>query len=192
MIGTLRTSHRARVRAVWAAALGVVAVIVATLIVLVPNTGHKSVAPIDYSREAKVVRTPPTVRLAASDRAAILATLDKFLRSAVLRQHPGASWALTTAYMHRTTNRHDWLVGDLPVAPYPVRAFASVQYALRYSWPHVVGYDMTVMPKGSSGLGSVNYRCELHQQYGRWLVQYCYSDSTPHRDGFANLNNARP
>ena len=192
MIGTLRTSHRARVRTGWAVALGGAAVIVAALIVLVPNTGHKSVAPIDYSREAKVVRTPPTVRLAARDRAAILATLDKFLRSAVLRQHPGASWALTTAYMRRTTNRRDWLVGDLPVAPYPVRAFASVQYALRYSWPHVVGYDMTVMPKRSSGLGSVNYRCELHQKYGRWLVQYCYSDSTPHRDGFANLNNARP
>ena len=192
MIGALRTSHRARVRAGWLAALGGAVVIVAALIVLVPNTGHKMVAPIDYNGEAKVVRTPPTVRLAGGDRAAILATLDKFLRSAVLRQHPGASWSLSTAYMRRTTTRHDWLVGDLPVAPYPARAFASVQYTLRYSWPHAVGYDMTVMPKRSSGLASVNYRCELHHQGGRWLVQYCYADSTPHRDGFANLNNARP
>jgi hypothetical protein len=51
---------------------------------------------------------------------------------------------------------------------------------------------MTVMSKRSSGLGAVDYRCELHHQGGRWLVQYCYADSTPHRDGFANLNNARP
>jgi hypothetical protein len=192
VIGALRTSHRARVRAGWAAVLTTTAVIVVALIVLVPNTGHKSVAPIDYNREAKVVRTPPTVRLTGSDRATILATLDTFLRSAVLRQHPGASWALTTAYMRRTTTRHDWRVGDLPVAPYPVRAFASVQYSLRYSWPRVVGYDMTVMPKRSAGLASVNYRCELHHVNGRWLVHYCYADSTPHRDGFANLNNARP
>jgi hypothetical protein len=192
VIGTLRTSHRARVRAGWAAALGGAAVVVAALIVLLPNTGHKTLVPIDYNREAKVVRTPPTVSLQPADRAAVLTALDRFLRSAVLRQHPGAAWALTTAYMRRTTSRHDWLVGDLPVAPYPVRAFASVQYTLRYSWPKVVGYDMTVMPKRSSGLTSVNYRCELHHVNGRWLVQYCYADSTPHRDGFANLNNARP
>lgn len=192
MIGALRTSHRARARAGWGAALGGAVVIVAALILLFPNTGHKTVAPIDYGREAKVVRTPPTVTLAAGERAAILATLDKFLRSAVLRQHPGTSWSLTTAYMRKTTTRHDWLDGDLPVAPYPVRAFASVQYTLRYSWPEVVGYDMTVMPKRSVGFTSVNYRCELHRVNGRWLVHYCYADSTPHRDGFANLNNARP
>jgi hypothetical protein len=192
VIGALRTSHRARVRAGWGAALTCALIAVGALLVLVPNTGHRTVTPIDYGREAKVVRTPPTVALTVSDRAAVIATLDKFLRTAVLRQHPGASWSLTTAYMRRTTTRHDWLVGDLPVAPYPMRAFASVQYRLRYSWPHIVGYDMNVMPKRSSGLGSANYRCELHEQYGRWLVHYCYADSTPHRDGFANLNNARP
>jgi hypothetical protein len=192
VIGALRTSHRARVRAGWAAALGGAVAVVVALILLLPNTGHKTVVPIDYNREAKVVRTPPTVQLADADRAVVLATLDKFLRSAVLRRHPGTSWSLTTAYMRKATTRHDWLVGDLPVAPYPERAFASVQYTLRYSWPQVVGYDMTVMPKRSAGLASVNYRCELHHANGRWLVHYCYADSTPHRDGFANLNNARP
>ena len=143
MIGALRSSHRARVRAGWGAALACAVIAAAALLVLVPNTGHRTVMPIDYSREAKVVRTPPTVALGGSDRAAVLATLDKFLRSAVLRQHPGGSWSLTTAYMRRTTTRHDWLAGDLPVAPYPVRAFASVQYRLRYSWPHIVGYEGT-------------------------------------------------
>ena len=182
MIGALRTSHRARVRAGWSAAL----------VVFVPNTGHKTIVPIDYSHRPKVVRTPPTVPLAQRDRTAIVATLDTFLRSAVLRRDPGASWDLTTAYMRRTTTRHDWLTGDLPVAPYPDRAFASVSYRFRYSWPRVVGYDMNVMPKRSAGLGSVNYRCELHHQRRRWLVQYCYADSTPHRDGFGDLNNARP
>jgi hypothetical protein len=180
------------VRAGWGAAAAAVALSVAVLVVFVPNTGHGTTAPIDYGRQAKVVRTPPTVPLANRDRAAVLATLGRFLRSAVLREHPGTAWSLTTAYMHRTTTKDDWLAGDLPVAPYPARAFASVSYALRYSWPRVVGYDMTVMPRRNTGLGSVNYRCELHRQGGRWLVQYCYADATPHRDGFANLNNARP
>jgi hypothetical protein len=70
-------------------ALGGVAVIVAALVVLVPNTGQETVVPIDYNRDAKVVRTPPTVQRADADRAVVLTTLDKFLRSAVLRRHPG-------------------------------------------------------------------------------------------------------
>jgi hypothetical protein len=169
------------------------ALVVAALLVLLPNTGHKTATSIDYNRAAKVVRTPPTVPLAAHDREAIVRTLGSFLRSAVLRRDPAASWSLTTVALRQTVSHREWDAGDLPVAPFPDRAFASVAYRLRYSWPRVVGYDMNVMPKRSSGLGSVNYRCELHHhQDGRWLVQYCYADSTPHRDGFANLNNARP
>ena len=74
MIGALRTSHRARVRAGWSAALGAVLLVVAALVVFVPNTGHKTVVPIDYSHRPKVVRTPPTVPLAQRDRTAIVAS----------------------------------------------------------------------------------------------------------------------
>ena len=75
------------------------------------------------------------------------------------------------------TSHADWLAGDLPVVPYPAKAFRTFGMTLKYSYAHVLGYDVLVLPKqtrAGAEAGQQVYECELHDVRGSWLVDFCY------------------
>ncbi len=155
--------------------------IVALLIVFDRNSGHSSATPIDYSKPAVVVRTPKTVEQTPRALAAARATLGRFVRSAVIRRNLAASWPLATAHMRIGTSYTDWLAGDLPVVPYPAAAFRAFGLTPKYSYRHVLGYDVLVLPnqtRAGGAAGQQVYECELHDVRGRWLVDFCYPRKT--------------
>jgi hypothetical protein len=158
-----------------------VVVVVALLIVFDRNSGHPTATPIDLSKPAIVVRTPKTVKQTPQARAAAQTTLDAFVRSAFIRRDLASSWPLATAHMKIGTSHADWLAGDLPVVPYPANAFRTFGLTLKYSYAHVLGYDVLVLPKqtrAGAAAGQQVYECELHDVHGSWLVDFCYPRKT--------------
>lgn len=177
----LPSSHRARVRLAWGSVAGVAVLVVAGLIVFVPNTGHSYATPIDEHAQAKVYHPPKTVIATPAQKAAAISTLSRFVRSAVIRRNLAASWPLATRHMKLGTSRADWLDGNLPVVPYDAAAFRSAGYTLRYQYKGILGYDVLVLPnetKAGKLAGQQVYACELHDVEGSWLVDQCYPRKT--------------
>ncbi len=151
--------------------------VVALLIIFDRNTGHSLATPIDYSKPAVVLRSPKSVHQTPQALAAARSALGRFVRSAVIRQHLASSWPLATAHMRLGTSHADWLAGNLPVVPYPAAAFRTFGLTEKYSYRHVLGYDLLVLPnqtKAGTAAGQQVYECELHDVRGHWLVDFCY------------------
>jgi hypothetical protein len=181
VLGLLPSSHRKRVRLLWGSIAGAAVLVVAAMIVFLPNTGHSTQTPINESKAATRFHVPKTVRATAAEKAAALQTLSMFVRSAFIRQNLAASWPLATAHMKVGTSRSQWLAGDLPVVPYPADAFRTFGTTLKYQYKGVLGYDVLVLPKQTAAgraAGQQVYACELHDAHGSWLVDFCYPRKT--------------
>ena len=136
----LPSSHRARVRLLWGSIATAAVLVVAGLIVFVPNTGHTLSTPIDTTKQAQVFRLPKTVLATPQEKAGALATLSVFVPSAFTRQHLERSWPLATAHMKTGTSRADWLAGNLPIVPYSAEGYRTFGTVLKYQYRHVLGY----------------------------------------------------
>lgn len=168
-------------RLLWGSIGAFVVLGIAALIVFVPNTGHSFATPINEHEQAQVYHPPKTVRATAKQKAEAIATLSRFVRSAVIRRDLAASWPLATAHMKVGTSHADWLRGNLPVVPYPASAFRAVGFTLKYQYKGILGYDALVLPKETKAAqlaGQQVYACELHDVRGRWLVDQCYPRKT--------------
>jgi hypothetical protein len=169
------------VRLLWGSIAGLVVLVIAALIVFVPNTGHSYATPINEHSHAQVYHPPKTVKASAAQKAAAVSTLSRFVRSAVIRRDLASSWPLATAHMRNGTSHSDWLSGNLPVVPYPAAAFRSAGFTLRYQYQGILGYDVLVLPKETKSAqlaGQQVYACELHDIRGSWLVDACYPRKT--------------
>lgn len=176
----LPQSHRKRVRLAWGAAGAMVVLTIAALIGFL-NTGRSVQTPIDEHRPAQVFHTPKTVKASPAEKAAAVATLDRFTRSAIIRRNLADSWPLATPHMKIGVSHADWLAGNLPVVPYPASAFRTAGYTLRGQFAHVLDYDVLVLPKESKAAqlaGQQVYSCELDELHGAWLVDSCYPRKT--------------
>jgi hypothetical protein len=177
----LPASHRARIRLLWGSIAGLAVLVVAALIVFVPNTGHSYATPIDENEQAQVYHPPKIVKATAEQKAAAISTLTRFVRSAVIRRDLASSWPLATAHMKIGTSHADWLSGNLPVVPYPATAFRTAGFTLKYQYKGILGYDVLVLPKRTKAgqlAGQQVYACELHDVRGSWLVDECYPRKT--------------
>jgi len=169
------------VRVAWATAGTVFVLTIAGLIVFEPNTGHSSQTPINVHQRAQVFRVPKTVKATAAQKAAAVATLDRFVRSAFIRRNLDDSWPLATPHMKLGVSHGDWLAGDLPVVPYPASAFRTAGFTLKDQYKGILDYDVLVLPKETKAaqlVGQQVYSCELDELHGAWLVDSCYPRKT--------------
>jgi hypothetical protein len=169
------------VRLLWGSIAGAAVLLIAGMIVFMPNTGHSTATPIDESKAPTLYHAPKTVRATPAQRAAAERTLSVFVRSAFIRRNLAASWPLATPHMKNGTTHSEWLAGDLPVVPYPADAFRSSGATIKYQYKGVLGYDVLVLPtqdKVGRDAGQQVYACELHDVHGSWLVDFCYPRKT--------------
>jgi hypothetical protein len=169
------------VRLAWGSVAGAAVLLVAGLIVFLPNTGHSTATPIDETKAPTRYRIPKTVPATPAEKAAAERTLSAFVRSAFIRRNLAASWPLATAHMKTGTSYSEWLAGNLPVVPYPAEAFRSFGVTLKYQYQGVLGYDVLVLPTQDAAgreTGQQVYACELHDVHGSWLVDFCYPRKT--------------
>jgi hypothetical protein len=107
-------------------------------------------------------------------RREIGATVESFVRTAVVRRDLDRAWTLASPVMREGVSRRDWRRGDLPVLPYPERALEHVDWSVASSFDRTVVVDVMVMPKEGSGESVLVYEAALtdHGRSGdrRWLV----------------------
>lgn len=70
--------------------------------------------------QAQVTHEQVPKRLTAADRRAVLAVVDRFVRTAVAGKDLAAGYDLTTASLHGGVTREQWARGENPIYRYPV------------------------------------------------------------------------
>jgi hypothetical protein len=171
-IGRVISSPRLHRRLRWVGlALGAAAV-VALLVIFLPQgklfPNHFSARPV------QTVRRVRTVPLTAPERQAVDSVLDRFIPAAVGRHDPSVAWNLATPSLRRGSSRADWIRGNLPVQPYPVRPGPDHDWFLLYSLPNVVSVELGLRPAHGSGVGNAAFVVTLKRIRGRWLVDGIY------------------
>jgi hypothetical protein len=135
---------------------------------------RKALVVLLFSALALVGANPAAAALPRKERAAITATLDRFLVDAVARKNVAAAWDLMTPAGRGGVTRAQWNRGELPVYPYPLRGTHFPGWTLDYAYPNDVALDVLVQPRNPKKDGAVAYSVELKKLHGRWLVDSLY------------------
>jgi hypothetical protein len=172
----LPQSPRARRRLAWRAGIAILVVLFAIPFAFFRNTGHSLQTPFT-NKPPVVFHEPKHVAATADARRAAEQTMGGFVKTAIIRVHPGLAWDLATPHMREGSTRAEWAAGTLPVPPYPRSEYRAYGLTLKYSYRGVLGYDVLVLPKTDRGVQQV-YACELDDIHGHWLVDFCYPRTT--------------
>lgn len=158
-----RFRRRLALAGVTAAAAGVV-----TAAVLVGNTAAPEPA---RSNQPIVLDKPrPRVKLTPRDRREILEVAQRFVETAVRRDHPERAWPIASKSLKSGQTLAAWKAGSLPVEPYPVR---RAQSSFAYAVAGEVGLDVWVEATDVN-LSSMVFRLTVvsddDRAHRRWLV----------------------
>lgn len=109
-----------------------------------------------------------------------------FAMSTLLREDLAASWKLATAELRGPVTRRQWLAGELPIPPYPVRSLASTTFKVISAKPDRVLLQLLVLPPvGNKDVDPIRYDMTLEKRAGHWLVGYLtpYAPVAVQKDG---------
>lgn len=94
----------------------------------------------------QVYRAPKPIGLGPQARRRLGATIEDFVRTAVLRRDLRRSWELAGPGLRVGTTRAQWLRGDLPVYPYPADP-ERTEWALEYADEAEIAVNVTLVPR---------------------------------------------
>lgn len=139
-------------------------------IVLLPSRD----APREVLRPGPVPKEEPEVKLSPADRRAINATLAEFVPAALSRDDPDTAWRLSGPGLRAGTKRADWLAGNIPVHPYPLKQQRFDGWRKVYSHRNRVALDLIVRPKPEARVGDIAFAVDLVRSGKRWVVDSMY------------------
>lgn len=169
-MGPLLASPRRRRRLAWSAAVAALAVV--ALVATKAMPGGRETPPDTFSdRQAvDVVANEKLVKVTRRDRAAINATLDRFVPAAVARQKPVKAYAVATPNLRSQATARQWRVGDIPVHPFPARGRTFHGWTVNYAMRNHVNLDLLVMPDLKKERRPIAFTIDVQKIRGRWLV----------------------
>lgn len=174
-------SPRRRRRLAWGVGALTAVTIVAILVVLLPRGEKLPESELRPAGPATAVAAKP-LKVTPAVRSEIAVVIERFVRSAVLREDLDEAWELASPKLRSTVTRERWNAGDLPVFPFPKEAFRIEDWRLRYSFDRTVVIDVMVLPKPELAQRTIVYGVEL-TAYGkgkaqRWLVDTWFPQTT--------------
>ena len=107
---------------------------IGVLVTLLPGGPEPPSAGPTDTREAQFYRPPRPMVLTRDMRREVDATVDEFVRAAVLRKDVARSWELAGPALRLGVTKAEWMRGELPVFPYPAdpeRTAWDLEYADR-------------------------------------------------------------
>lgn len=117
---------------------------------LIPSPGGPERVEEELEPGAPQVYTPPKpIRLTTGTRRQLDATVDEFVRSAVLRRDLPRSWELASPALRLGVTRRQWLSGQLPVYPYPADP-RRTEWDVDYADEEEVALNVTLVPRKGS------------------------------------------
>jgi hypothetical protein len=162
----LLQSPRNQRRIIFASVLVLVAGVVAVLVTVVGNTGHRTNAPIS-TKPAQLVKKHVSVPLDP----AVRDVAHRFIQFVVGRKNVAAGYDLVSSALRGTMSRQRWATGDIPVIPYP--AVRSEAYRIDYSYTDEAQLDVGLVAK-DPGVKRTTFTINLVKdpKTHRWLVDY--------------------
>jgi hypothetical protein len=106
--------------------------------------------------------------------------------STLRRENLAGSWKLAAEELRGPVTRRQWLAGELPIPPYPVRSLASTRFKVISSGPDKVLLQLLVLPPvGDKQVEPIRYDMTLEKTGGSWLVSYLtpYAPVAVQKDG---------
>jgi hypothetical protein len=169
-MGSFLASPRRRKRLAWCAVFGALVVGFAYSTTLLP--GGKKLPPERFSnaQAIDVHAKDKLVKVTRKDRAAINATLDRFVPAAVARERPAAAYEVSTPNLRSQASRQQWRTGDIPVHPFPARGRRFHGWTVNYALRNHVNLDLLVMPDLKKERRPIAFTIDVQKIEGRWLV----------------------
>jgi hypothetical protein len=119
---------------------------IGVLIALIPSPKPKRAEEELQPGAPQVYKPPKPVRLTPRIRRQVDATVNEFVRTAVLRRDLERSWELASPALRVGITRGQWLGGDLPVFPFPANP-AKTQWDLDYADQEEVALNVTLVAR---------------------------------------------
>lgn len=166
----LLASYRFRRRLLKLAALLAIAGAAGLVSVLFWNTGHSYETPLS-TEPALFPEQQRNVRLSKAERSQALATAALFVKTAVVREHVGQSYALAHPKLRQGLSREEWGTGEIPVQYYPVDA---ARWRLDFQYADELGLAVYVVPRRGADLRPMVFDMSMKPVDAtggrRWLV----------------------
>lgn len=162
-------SYRARRRLMWIVVTGGFVASLAVTAALFWNTAEN--VETFSGGKADIYVAPKPHTLTKTERASIVAVAQRFVASAVARNHPERAYGLAGPYLRAGLSKAQWATGEIPVVPYPVD---TARWKVEYSNAESVGLLVMVFATAGAKLKPTVFAMQLVPagQGGnrRWLV----------------------
>ncbi|MDQ3102342.1 MAG: hypothetical protein M3Q53_00695 [Actinomycetota bacterium] len=134
------------------------------------NTANPVETPLS-NKPAQVYVPNLPVTFAPSERKQVIQIAARFVDTAVKRDHSERAFELVGPNLRNGTTRQHWLVGDIPVVPYPVD---DARWKFDYSYANEIGLQVLVFPQAASELRPMIFNMSLKAvgsgESRHWLV----------------------
>jgi hypothetical protein len=150
---------------------------IGVLIALIPSPRPKRVDEDVQPGAPQVYKPPKPIRLTPRIRRQLDATIDEFVRTAVLRRDLERSWELASPALRVGMTRRQWLNGDLPVYPFPADP-GKTAWDLDYADEGEVALNVTLVPRRGASDAREVFAASLspagHGARRHWLIGSWY------------------
>jgi hypothetical protein len=171
MMGSILNSPRRRRRVAWTAAALVLALVAAVGISAMP--GPRKLPPDTFGKQEAVNVTigDKPIKVTRTIRRQISEALDRFVPTAVARNHPEQAYAVATPNLRAQATEQQWRAGDIPVQPFPVRHGQSFHgWTVNYAFQNQVNLDLLVMPDLRKETHPLALTIDMRKVGQHWLV----------------------
>jgi hypothetical protein len=153
----------------WVASLVLVAGIIVAIVQFAPN---RNAPPEQISKApANAPVKQKTVKLSK----AATGVARQFVRTAVARADLAAAWKLAGPNVRGGLTYKEWMTGNIPVVPYPIKSLATARFKIDYSYRDEALLEVAMLPKPGSKIKGQIFAVDLKRVAGpggtrHWVV----------------------
>jgi len=130
-----------------------------------PQPTHSSAPP---------VTSGPVLKPGGKLEPAAKRVMVEFVKSGLTRTNLAHSWELATPDLRSAVTKKQWLRGELPFAPFPVKGLESARFDIVGNSPRKVLIELFLVPELKSGYTPTRYELTLERKGAKdpWKVSY--------------------
>jgi len=172
-LGTRTSSRRREIRE--RVLLGLAVLLVAAgVIAYFQSRADEGPAPTTVPIEQARGQQEPAVTPGGKLDPAAKSVVSQFILTTLARKHLGQAWNLATPEFRGAVTKKQWLSGELPIAPFPVRSLETTGFDVVGTAPGKILLQVFLVPTRGSGYSPTRYDITLVRQGGKgpWKVSY--------------------
>jgi hypothetical protein len=176
--GRSRASRRLRRGAPWLAGLLLAAGAIAVIVAFAPN---RNPAPEVFSNTP--VKAPVKEKQIPISNAA-KTVAQQFVLKAVGRKDLAVAWKISGPNVRGGLTYKEWLTGNIPVVPYPIKSLQYAPFKIDYSTANKALIEVAMLPKAGATIKPQIFFLELDRMAGHdgkkhWVVDNWVPHSSP-------------